>query len=274
MSKIDYDPVKNSFAGIIKGSNKLRRLFYFLLDMFFLRSWHMRRILLEKGGELDRQGTWSLLDAGSGFGQYDRFLLEKFEHIRINSVDVKEDYLEDNRHFFRDEMNKGRISFEKADLLEYVSKDKFDAVICIDVLEHIEEDERVIKNLSNCLKRGGFFLMHSPSHYSESDAGVENSFVGEHARTGYSKDDIEKKLIEADLLPEKTHYTYGYWGRLSWIISVKWPMIGFNKLKLFAIFPLLFYYPVVLPFCLLMNLADVYIKNNKGNGIYSLAMKI
>jgi SAM-dependent methyltransferase len=273
MSKIDYDPVKNSFAGIIRGSMILRRWFYFLLDLLFLRSWHIRKILRNKCGNLDKQGKWTLLDAGCGFGQYDHFLLKNFDQVQIISVDVKEDYLHDNQSFFRDDINKGRISFEKADLLKYNSKMKFDAVICIDVLEHIEEDEKVIRNLSKCLKTDGFFLMHSPSHYSESDAGDENSFVGEHARTGYSKVEIEKKLMEADLMPVKTHYTYGYWGRLSWIITVKWPMIWFNKLNFFAVIPLLFYYPVVLPFCLLMNVADVHTKNLKGNGIYSLAMK-
>ena len=274
MSKINYDPVKNSFARIIRGSKRMRRLFYFLLDLFFLRSWHIRRILLEKGEKPEQLGSWTLLDAGCGFGQYDRFLLDKFQQVQIKSVDVKEDYLEDNRHYFRHEIDNGRITFQKADLIDFSTKERYDAIICIDVLEHIEEDERVIKNLSKSLKKGGFFLMHSPSHYSEEDAGSENTFVGEHARTGYSKDEIEKKLMEADLLPEKTHYTYGYWGRLSWILSVKWPMIWFNKLNHIAVIPLMVYYPVILPFCLLMNFADLFAKNSKGNGIYALARRI
>lgn len=274
MSKIDYDPVKNSLSGIIKGSKALRRIFYFILDIIFLRSWHIRRILLEKGQKLDHKGNWKLLDAGCGFGQYDHFLLRNFQNIRITSVDIKEDYLEENGLFFKDEIKRGRVSFENANLLEFCPDEKFDFLICIDVLEHIEEDVKVIRNLSDSLKRDGLFLMHSPSHYSVTDAGDEDTFVGEHARTGYSKDEIENKLVECDLLPLKTHYTYGYWGRLSWILSVKWPMLWLNNINYFALLPLTFYYPVVMPFCLLMNLSDLYTKNERGNGIYCLAKKV
>ena len=274
MSKIDYDPVKNKFARIVRNSRRLRRIFYFLLDLFLLRSWHIRRMLKEKGEELDQKGTWRLLDAGCGFGQYDRFLLETFRNVRIHSIDVKEDYLLDNQRYFNKEINRGRIEFKKADLLEYEKPDEYDFVLCIDVLEHIADDVRVIENLSRSLKMDGYFLMHSPSHYSEDDAGTEGTFVGEHARTGYSKAEIEKKLMEADLLPVKTHYTYGKWGRRAWILSVKWPMIWLSNISFLAMIPLMVYYPIILPFCLVMNLADLYTKNKKGNGIYAFARKI
>lgn len=274
MSTIDYDPVKNSFAKIIRGSATLRRIFYFLLDLFFLRSWHIRRLIFEKGSVFDKQGDWKLLDAGSGFGQYDRYLLETFNNIKIESIDVKEDYLNDNRNFFKQEIDSGRITFKREDLLEYKKEQEFDFILCVDVLEHIEDDVTVIRNMSKSIKTDGYFLMHSPSHYSESDAGGESTFVGEHARTGYSKADIEKKLMEADLLPVKTHYTYGSWGRRAWILSIKWPMLLFNKIGIIAAIPLLFYYAAVLPFCLVMNYIDLFTKNQRGNGIYALARKI
>jgi SAM-dependent methyltransferase len=274
MSKIAYDPVKDSFASIIRNSKRLRRFFYFLLDLFFLRSWHIRRVLKKHASKMNKMGEWYLLDAGSGFGQYDRYLLDTFSKVKIDSVDVKTQYLSDNQHFFEKDIEKGKISFEEADLLTFSSEKLYDFIICIDVLEHIEEDERVIKNLSHTLREGGLFLMHSPSHYSEEDADEDDTFVGEHARTGYSKEDIEKKLMEADMLPLKTHYTYGRWGRLSWILTVKWPMILFTKFGMIAALILIFYYPLVLPFGLLMNCIDLYTKNTKGNGIYAIAKKI
>lgn len=273
MSKIAYDPVKDRFAGIIRNSRWLRRLFYFLLDLFFLRSWHIRRILKNRGSQFDEKGEWKLLDAGCGFGQYDRFILSKFNNVNVHSVDVKEDYLEDNRHYFQDEIKKKRIQFYEADLLGFSSDIKFDFIICIDVLEHIENDVNVMKNLQKCLKDGGYFLMHSPSHYSEEDADEDDSFVGEHARPGYSKEEITSKLNSAGFDSVKPHYTYGFWGHKAWVLSVKWPMIWFNKIKLFAAIPLLIYYPIVMPFCLLLNFADLFTKNEKGNGIYALAIK-
>lgn len=274
MTKIAYDPVKDQLAKLIRRSAILRRIFYFILNLLFLRSWHLRRLITFKGEELDASGGWNLLDAGSGFGQYDYFILNKFKNVKITSVDVKESYLEDNRKFFQDEIEQGRIKFELADLLEIKMGEKFDFIICIDVLEHIEEDQKVLQNLSHSLKKGGFFLMHSPSHLSEEDGEEDNSFVGEHARAGYSKKEIEDKLMIAELMPEITQYTYGKWGRRAWKLSVKWPMILLNKFSLWAIFLLFIYYPIILPIVLIMNFADLFNGKKTGNGIYSLARKI
>ncbi len=273
MSRIAYDPVKDRFASIIRSSKFLRRVFYALLDLFFLRSWHIRKILRKIGSELDAKGKWKLLDAGSGFGQYDRFILSTFKKAEVHAVDVKKDYLEDCQYYFSSDIESGNISFQEADLLRYESDEKYDLIICIDVLEHIEEDVRVMENLSKVLKPDGYFLMHSPSHYSEEDAGDEESFVDEHARPGYSKEEISEKLTKAGLTPEKVHYTYGFWGHKAWVLSVKWPMLWFNKLGMIAILPLLLYYPITLPFVLIMNFADLYTDNPKGNGIYALSQK-
>lgn len=274
MSKIDYDPIKDRFARVIRNSSGLRRIFYFLLDLVFLRSWHIRKVLKEEGARFENAGPWKLIDAGCGFGQYDRFILNHFENVKIHAIDVKKEYLRDNKKYFRQKFDKKRIDFHEADLLKLTGSKSFDFVICIDVLEHIEEDVKAMQNLSKCLKEGGYFLMHSPSHYSEEDASGDDTFVGEHARTGYSKAEIEKKLMESDLLPVKTHYTYGKWGRRSWTLSVKWPMIWFTRFGMSASLLLMLYYPVVLPFCLIMNKADLYTKNEKGSGIYALAKKI
>lgn len=274
MSKIEYDPVKDKFARIVRKSKLLRRIFYVILDLIFLRSWHIRRVIKKKGTKLEKQGPWLLLDAGSGFGQYDRFILNTFSNVKVHSVDVKEDYIGDNRHYFKNDTDRERIRFYTADLLSFESDVKFDLVICIDVLEHIEEDHLVIKNLSRCMKQDGIFVMHSPSHYSEEDADEDDTFVGEHARPGYSKEEIDKKLMEADLHPQKIHYTYGSAGHTAWVLSVKWPMLWFNKIGLFALLPLLIYYPLVLPLCLVLNAADLFTENERGNGIYAVAKKI
>ena len=273
MSKIEYDPVKDKFSAVIKNSRILRRIFYFLLDLFFLRSWHIRRVIKKTARPFDRQGNWKLLDAGCGFGQYDRFILSEFSNVTVDSVDVKKDYLRDNAHYFKDAVKNGDIRFYYANLLRFETDATFDMAICIDVLEHIDEDVKVMTNISSHLKKGGYFLMHSPSHYSEEDGDEDDSFVGEHARPGYSKEEISAKLKQAGLRPETVHYTYGFWGHKAWVLSVKWPMIWFNKIGLLATLPLLFYYPVVMPFCLLMNIADLYTRNEKGNGIYALARK-
>jgi len=273
MSKIAYDPVKDRFARLIRKSRFLRTVFYRVLDLFFLRSWYVRSVIRRYAGEIDRKGSWDLLDAGCGFGQYDRFLLNRFNNISVTAIDVKEDYLDDCRSYFSSDIEAGRIRFKKDDLLELNYDRQFDFTICIDVLEHIHEDRTAIRNLANALKPGGYFLMHSPSHFAESDAGEEDTFVGEHARTGYSREEITEKIKKAGMKPEEVVYTYGPRGHFAWVMLIKYPMLWFTRFKLLAL-PLVFaYYLLTLPVGLLLMKLDMNDDHTRGTGIYALARK-
>ncbi len=273
MSKIAYDPVKDRFARFIKSSHFLRSIFYSLLDLFFLRSWHVRSVIQGLASELKKNNPIKILDAGNGFGQYDRFLLKTFPQAEILAVDVKADYLDDCRHYFAEEIKAGKISFEVQDLLEMNHADQqFDFCLCVDVLEHIEEDVKVISNCAKRLKKGGYFLMHSPSHYAEDDAGEDDTFVGEHARAGYSKQDISDKMRLAGLEPVKVHYSYGTAGHAAWVMLIKYPMMWLTFSKLLIVF-LPFYYAFTLIPGLIFMQIDMFTKNEKGTGIYALARK-
>ena len=273
MSTIAYDPVKDRFAAFIKKSRFLRSIFYSLLDLFFLRSWHVRSVVRSLGSEFSKKNSLKILDAGNGFGQYDRFLLKTFPNASILAVDVKDDYLSDCSYFFEKEVAEKRIEFKRVDLLEMNdTQPEFDFALCVDVLEHIEDDIKVIRNCANRLKNKGYFLMHSPSHYAEDDADGDESFVGEHARAGYSKEDISTKLKLAGLNPVKIHYSYGTVGHAAWVMLIKYPMMWLTFSK-FLVVLLPFYYAVtLLPGLILMNI-DMFTKNEKGTGIYALAQK-
>lgn len=273
MSRIAYDPVKDRFAHIISHSHFLRTLFYRILDLFFLRSWYVRKLLKQYGSQLDRQGDWKLLDAGSGFGQYDRFILNRFSKVAVKAIDVKADYLEDSQYYFAEEIKQGRISFEVADLLDLNYEEAFNFAVCIDVLEHIEEDEQVMANINRALRPDGYFLMHSPSIYSEEDADGDDSFVDEHARVGYSKADIRQKLESAGFTAVDIAYTYGSKGHLAWELLIKYPMLWMNKIKLWALPIMAVYYVFTLPVGLILMKLDMHDKNEKGTGIYALAQK-
>jgi SAM-dependent methyltransferase len=276
MSQIAYDPVKDRFATFIRNNRLLRSIFYLLLDLFFLRSWYVRKFIRkwhkDYGLKTD-QNQLQILDAGSGFGQYDYFLLRKFNNVTIDAVDVKKDYLDDCRHFFEKDIRDGRISFQEMDLLDPVLEKKYDLIICVDVLEHIEEDVRVMKHLSNSLKPGGLFIMHSPSHYAEEDADGDESFVGEHARAGYSKEDISTKLKLAGLNPKDLVYSYGVAGHLAWVLLIKWPMLWLTNVGLISVLILPFWYLITLIPGLLLMRIDMLTNNEKGTGILATARK-
>lgn len=275
MSKIAYDPTKDKFAGWIRRSRFLRTLFFKILDLFFLRSWYVRsalqRLYKQKFSTLK---TCEILDAGSGFGQYDRFMLQKFRNARIHALDIKEDYLDDCRYYFQNEVKAGRIRFENVDLVaDELLAQTFDLALCVDVLEHIEEDVRVMTSIRKALKPGGFFIMHSPSHYSEEDAGDDEFFVDEHARAGYSKSELAGKLEKAGLEPVSLHYSYGKWGHRAWVILIKVPMLWFTRFGMYTLIWLPFYYVVTLLPGVIMMWLDRRQNNGRGTGILGIARR-
>jgi len=267
-----YDPIKNIFAETIRKFPFLRILFYKILDLMFLRSWYVRRelkILREQFGNINID----IYDAGSGFGQYTYFMSTKLNPCNIYSIDVKEDWINDCRNFFNQKKIKN-VSFAVEDLTSVDHRDKFDLIVCVDVMEHIQEDLTVFQNFYNSLKKGGYLLINSPSIYGGSDVhqDEEESFIGEHARDGYSKEDLDSKLHPLGFVTYKSRYTYGFWGDKAWRLGIKYPMLLLNISKAFlVILPL--YYLLTFPFTLIMMNLDFTNESKTGSGINFIAKK-
>lgn len=267
-----YDPVKNIFANTIRKFPFLRIIFYKTLDLMFLRSWYVRRELKELRKKFG-VSTIAIYDAGSGFGQYTYFISKNLRPCNILSVDVKEDWINDCLKFFT-EKNIKDVSFSVEDLTKITHKEKFDIVVCVDVMEHIKDDKTVFINFYQALRNGGYLLINSPSIFGGSDVHheEEKSFIGEHARDGYSKEDLEAKLIPLGFSTYKSKYTYGFWGDKAWRLGIKYPMLLLNISKLFLLI-LTLYYLLTFPFTLLMMNLDFVINNKTGSGINFIAKK-
>ena len=267
-----YDPIKNIFAGIIKKFPFLRVLFYKILDLMFLRSWFVRRELRNIRKEFGDK-EMSIYDAGTGYAQYSYFMSKKLQPNKIFAVDIKDDWIKDCEDFFRIKKMKN-VEFGIEDLTKINHEDKFDLIVSVDVMEHIEDDVQVFKNFYRALKPGGFLLINTPSVYGGSDVHDESeeSFIGEHAREGYSEDDLENKLKPIGFSIYKFRFTYGFWGDKAWRLGIKYPMLMLSASKLFfIILPL--YYLITFLFTLLMMWMD-YSGNNKiGAGINLIVKK-
>lgn len=238
----------------------------------FLRSWYVRRELIELRNKFGNSQI-EIYDAGSGFGQYSYFMATRLNPCNIFSVDVKQDWISDCREFFG-RKNLKNVSFAVEDLTTTLHKDKFDMIVCVDVMEHINDDQTVFRNFYNALKKGGYLLINSPSIYGGSDVHheEEQSFIGEHARDGYSKEDLEKKLHPLGFSTYKCRYTYGFWGDKAWRLGIKYPMLLLSLSKMFLlVLPL--YYLLTFPFTLILMNLDFISQNKTGSGINFIAKK-
>lgn len=270
---MQYDPVKTSLGNVFNKHPFLRKVFYKLLDILLLRAWHIKKQI--RKWKRNTGNNISVLDAGSGFGQYTYYISTLDPGWKIKGVDIKQEQINDCNAFFSKTGKAERIIFEVADLTTYREQEKYDLILSVDVMEHIPEDVKVFENFHFSMKKGGMLLISTPSDQGGSDVhdhDHDESFIDEHVRDGYSINDIEKKLRNAGFAEAEAYYSYGWPGKISWKLSMKYPILLLNISKLFFIF-LPLYYLVTYPFTLILNYLDVYGSHKTGTGLIVRAFK-
>lgn len=269
---MQYDPVKRRLGVVFNSSPGLRKLFYRLLDLLLLRAWHIQRELKPWARSRSAEGT-HIYDAGAGFGQYSYWLSGLLPQARITAIDVKEEQVADCNAFFQ-RIGRPQVKFEVGDVTRFQQPSAFDLVVCVDVMEHILEDEAALRCYSTSLKPGGMLIISTPSDQGGSDVHEEGegSFIEEHVRDGYNIDDIRAKCLRNGFSKVEARYSYGAPGKISWKLSMKWPLLMLQASKLFFVV-LPFYYLLAYPIAFVLNMADVRMKHPTGTGLIVKAWK-
>ena len=268
---MQYDPIKRKLGHAFNRHVVLRKLFYRLLDLLLLRTWHIQKEI--RKWARNTSGNMRVLDAGSGFGQYAYYLARKHKNWNILGVDVKTEQIEDCTSFFN-KIGYDHVKFEFADLTKFKQDNAYDLVLSVDVMEHILEDVLVFQNLCDSMKEGGMLLISTPSDQGGSDVHDHDheSFIDEHVRDGYNINEIEEKLKSAGFSKVRAKYSYGTPGKISWKLSMKYPIILLNASRLFYVL-LPFYFLLTYPFAYLLNYLDVKGNHRTGTGLIVNAWK-
>lgn len=268
---MQYDPIKRSLGNVFNKHVFLRKLFYRLLDLLLLRAWHIKREI--RLWARTKQGPVNVLDAGSGFGQYVYYMGRKHRKWNILGVDVKMEQIEDCAQFFK-KIKFDHVRFDYADLTTFRKENTYDLVLSVDVMEHILEDVKVFENLYHSMKTGGMLLISTPSDQGGSDVHDHDheSFIDEHVRDGYNIQEIQDKLHKAGFASVDARYNYGTPGKISWKLSMKYPIVLLNISKLFFII-LPVYFLITFPISFVLNYFDVIGNHKTGTGLVVKAFK-
>ncbi|MDD5087975.1 MAG: class I SAM-dependent methyltransferase [bacterium] len=270
---IDYDPLKSVLGRIVARSVTLRKLFYLALGVLFLRQWHVRAELA-RIVRARRAHIRGILDAGAGYGQYSYLLAKLFPEAKILAVDVKEEQIEDGR-WFSEKVGQNNVEYTLGDLTQFRSENFADLAVSVDVMEHIEDDEAVFRNVFATLRTGGQFLIATPSAEKETVPGEEfHSVIGEHVRTGYTEHEFRAKITRAGFVVEKLRRTYTpVWGTLAWYILQRIPvrLLTISKLIVVIVVPwMIVLYPVA-ALCMAFDLLNS--TSARGGGWLMVARK-
>jgi SAM-dependent methyltransferase len=151
---------------------------------------------------------------------------------------------------------------ERKDLFE-----GFDVAILCEVIEHILDDAKLIRDAAGCVKPGGRLLLTTPNlDLKPIDPKHEGPFPtvedGGHVRKGYTKQDLLRLCDQAGLIVDSVSYCTG-------VVSQKITQVYF---KLSKIHPLLGW-GLISPFRLLPPLVDEGITKLSRYPKYSICLE-
>ena len=103
---------------------------------------------------------------------------------------------------------------------------KFDVVMMLEVIEHIIDDSKLLKDAARCLKPGGTLLLTTPNFdLIPIDPGHEGPFPdvedGGHVRKGYRAEDLHRLCEEAGLVDARTSYCTGFLSQQACIVHFR-----------------------------------------------------
>jgi 2-polyprenyl-3-methyl-5-hydroxy-6-metoxy-1,4-benzoquinol methylase len=203
-----------------------------------------------------------VLDAGCGWGKYSFFLSKSNPQAKIIGVDISDLNIRKNK-IEAQRRNMKNIEFIKKDLLDLDYDNKFDLIVCVDVLEHIKDDEKLIKILYRALKHGGCIFIRTPRTKEFRFFSRFRDYLTEgHVRRGYEPEELDSMLEKQGFTLKKIRRTSGVFGALAWELD----MIVRGNVYIYHLMYPLFY---------MLSLLDAKIVGKKRfNGFYILAEKI
>lgn len=155
----------------------------------------------------------NILEIGSAIGNISKFLA----HLNKNLIltDINESYLEYLRHRF---IGNPKVRIILHDLLSTDLSDilpsKIDTVVCINVLEHIKDDDKSLENIYKILYKNGRLILMVPT--IKILYGSLDEKIGHFRR--YEKSELVKKLECKNFRIEKICY-HNLISTIGWFVN-------------------------------------------------------
>lgn len=177
----------------------------------------------------------NILEVGCGIGNFTDALIG---FGKVWAVDVNKEYVAQTRQKVN---GKAQVGLGDIENNKYFFRDqKFDSIVCLNVLEHIQDDKETIKNMQELLKTDGYLILLIPAHnflYGAIDKSIGHFRRYAKSQIRNALEDIGFKIIKCQMI--------NFLGGIGWWISSKLfseAQVSENKIKVFN-----FIAPMILP---------------------------
>lgn len=167
-----------------------------------------------------------ILEVGCGIGNFTNSL-KKYGNVW--AIDINKTYVRQTSDLIR---KKGTI--EEGDIektIHFFGGKKFDSIVCLNVLEHIKDDKKALKNMFDLLKDDGYLILLVPAF--DFLFGEIDKSIGHFRR--YDKNELQKKVKSLGFEVIKSRII-NFLGAIGWWVSSRIlsnNKIDESKIKLF-----------------------------------------
>jgi glycosyltransferase involved in cell wall biosynthesis len=180
-------------------------------------------VTLERMGRLSHYNDWvwqsiapyvgnRILEVGAGIGNMTRVMYGR-ELIVASDVGVSYLQILRNRFARNPSIVVARLDLNSDDYLA-LEQYEFDTVVCLNVLEHIEDDRAALARLHDVLVPGGRLLLFVPA--DQSLYGTIDKQVGHFRR--YSREELRQMIESAGFTVDRIVYQ-NWFGRFGWWLN-------------------------------------------------------
>src|SRR6185436_1551197 len=153
-----------------------------------------------------------ILEIGSGIGNMTKYFVG---HGKVTASDISPFCLRELQRTYS-ENDKVQVRTLDISRNSYPELEIYDTIVCLNVLEHIEDDIEALRNMHKLLRPGGRLLLYVPANprlYCEIDRGV-----GHYRR--YLMDDLTGKMSKAGFKVAHSRH-HNILGAVGWWVNGK-----------------------------------------------------
>lgn len=157
-----------------------------------------------------------ILEVGSGIGTFTDKLISSFPTSNITLTDISLEYVKklNNKYSGNTKISTYHLDLNSKMDYERIGYGKFDSIVAINVLEHVEKDEFALGQLYRMLKDKGTLILLVPCHgflYN-----VIDRSVGHFRR--YTKSDLGAKIRKTEFAIDRMFY-FNALGIMGWYLN-------------------------------------------------------
>jgi glycosyltransferase involved in cell wall biosynthesis len=174
-----------------------------------------------------------ILEVGSGTGNMTRYMVDR---ERVVASDLEPFYLDTLKRVFERyrqvAIDRLPLPLSAADITR-LRAEKLDTVVCLNVLEHVEDDDAALRSLHHVLEPGGRLVLLVPAH--QFLYGTLDRKLGHFRR--YRKESLVEKVRRAGFEVEHSKYLNRI-GTFGWFVSgriLRTDVIPTSQLRVFKL---------------------------------------